>query len=236
MKKLNLKKMKKYFFLMIVFLPVSLCVGFMTVEAGDFYATLEGYNKTRGLIAGLLTEIFLALSAAVHFKDRKGLNIIIKTLMVCLFIATVAGSSLKVITPLLNKISTSNQQSKLQSFLILENKQNQQSLKSLKGQKTNTAIAVRETRKANEELKRLLRTEKTSWTAWLVIAISVFLRFGLQLSSLVWSHNLGVIYRTPERKKRVYKKKRKKTAKKKTPQTPKSKTGSKVVELVKVAQ
>lgn len=183
-------------FLAAVFVPVCLSAYFMVMEAGDFYTTLYQNNTNRGYIAGVLTEVFLALSAAAYFKGRRWTNGVIKGVMVFLFFAAVTGSSFKVVVPLLDEIDQSKGEVELKAFQKLENQQNQRYLDLLKGQKTNTAIAIREARKASEEYKETLATQsRKSWLSWLLVAVSVGLRFGLQLAAVVWAHNLGVLWR-----------------------------------------
>ncbi len=192
--------MKRILFIGLVLAVCSASL-FMVVESGDYYSTFY-QNDYQGYWAAFLIELFLAICAMLHFTRRRFLNISVKAVMVPLFLVVVGGASLKVVSPLLNKLARTEKQSQLLDFLLLENRQNTKNLALLQGQRVNTAVSIQHQRKISSKIRDELKKESAfPWMIWLIIGFSTFLRFAVQLANLVFAHCLGVIWRESKKPK-----------------------------------
>lgn len=178
-----------------LFLAVCSASLFMILESGEYYSTFY-QNNYQGYWAASLVEVFLAMCAVLSFKKKPVLNWAIKFSMVPLFIAVVAGASLKVVSPMVKKLSEIDSNNKLSDFLVQENQQNKKNLVLLEGQKTNTALALKHQRKIANQLIEVFDKQTTkSWMIWVEIGFTTFLRFSVQIANLVFAHCLGVLLR-----------------------------------------
>jgi hypothetical protein len=183
-----------------LFSAIFLASIFMIVESGEYYSTFYK-NNYQGYWAAFLVEVFLAISAMLSFNKRPGLNIVIKTVMIPLFLVVVAGASLKVVSPMLDKLAKTENQDKLVNFLMQENKQSKENLDFLKGQRINTAIELKHRREMTLKLRSELESQTSyTWMIWVTICFSTFLRFSVQLANLVFAHCLGIVLRGEKKK------------------------------------
>ena len=187
-------KMQRYLPLLLLLAVISASL-FMIVESGEYYSTFYE-NIYQGYWASFLVEAFLALSAMLYFADRKFLNLCIKVVMIPLFLVVVGGASLKIVSPMMDRLATANTKNKLLEFLDQESQQSKVHLALFKGQKTNTALAIKHQRNISNQLITELQNQKTRpWMIWIVIGFSTFLRFSVQLANLIFAHSLGIIWR-----------------------------------------
>jgi len=185
----------------------------MILESGAYYSTFYT-NHYQGYWAAFLVEVFLALSAVLSFRKRPLLNGMIKVVMVPLFIVVVAGASLKVVSPLMEKLAEVDSQNKLSSFLMKENEQNKKNLELIEGQKTNLALALKHQRNLENRLITVYENQKSkSWMIWIEIGFTTFLRLSVQIANLVFAHCLGVLLRGGKIQTTARRKARKKTSK-----------------------
>ncbi len=132
----------------------------MILESGEYYQKFYK-NSYQGYWAAFLVESFLAISAMLYFEKRSLLNFTIRLVMIPLFLVVVGGASLKIVSPMIDKLAQAENKSKLQEVLQNENKQSLQNLERLKGQKVNTAIEIRRQRQSMAELKASLKSSST---------------------------------------------------------------------------
>jgi len=199
--------MKKLLTIMIIPLVIGTSL-FMILESGEYYSTFYSNDLYKGYWSAALVECFLTLFAVLHFKKSPYLNFGLKFIMVFLFIGMIGGASLKIISPLLDELSTSKNNDKLVNFLLAENKTSKANLALLKGQKTNTAIQARYQREISQELKtELKKSGKAGWMIWIPIIFTAFLRLSIQTANLILAHILGEQFRINFKTKRKYKKK-----------------------------
>ena len=205
----------KYLLTLSLIPLIGIASAFMILESGEYYSTFYSNNIYKGYWSALLVEMFLTVFAVIYFKKRPLLNLSIKIIMVFLFMVMISGASLKIISPLLDQLASVNNNDRLVSFLLDENKQSKTNLNLLKGQRTNTALQAKHQREMTKELVKGLKKEsKSSWMIWIAILFSTFLRFSVQLANLIMAHILGVLWRDLFRTKRKYTKKSKSFSKK----------------------
>ena len=109
----------KYIYSVGLFLAVCSASIFMIVESGEYYSTFYT-NNYQGYWAAFLVEVFLAIAAMLSFKKRPVLNGVIKAVMIPLFLVVVAGASLKVVSPMFDKLAEVEKQNKLASAPYLK--------------------------------------------------------------------------------------------------------------------
>jgi len=222
--------MKIYFKSSLLLSAVLSASLFMIIESGEYYQKFYE-NSYQGYWAACLVESFLATAAILHFKSKKLLNTVIKIVMIPLFLVVVGGASLKVVTPMVNKLAQFESKNKLVNILVMENQQSMENIERLRGQRVNTAIEIKRQRETTNQLKETLKDNSTfGWMIWIVIGFSTFLRFAVQISNLVFAHSLGVMWR--EAKSDKNKPVRKKTDKKRATKSKRKKTSKKPVSPV----
>jgi hypothetical protein len=149
--------------------------------------------------------MFLTVFAVLYFKKAPLLNLSMKLIMIMLFLVMIGGASLKIVAPLLDELSLSNNNDRMVSFLLSENQQSKTNLELLKGQRTNTALQAKHQREMSAELLSSLKKEtKSGWMIWISILFTTFLRFSVQLANLIMAHILGVLWRDCFKTKRSY--------------------------------
>ncbi len=174
---------------------------FIISESGHFFTSWYPGAEYKGYFAAGLLEVFLAIAAAAHFQGRKGLNRVVKTIMVFLFVSVLAGASFNLIVPMLKEYHRIKQHHKLVVFLEAEHKQNQAALEAVKGQKINTALAIKQQKESNRQYKEELKKETNSpWAVLSVLVMTVFMRFALQTTNLVFAYSFGILWRGEKRR------------------------------------
>jgi len=192
---------------------IALASAFMILESGDYYAlAFYAGDTATGFWSAALVEMFLVVFSTIYFVKRPVLNIIVKSLMACLFVVMIAGASLKIIGPLLTELSTTNNSDRLVSFLLEENTQSKASILLLSGQRTNTAIQAKYHRELVKTVTAEMQKEnRNSWMIWVSILFTALLRFSVQSANLVLAHILGVLWRENFKSKKKQAKRDKKT-------------------------
>lgn len=184
--------------LTIILIPlIFLASLFMVLESGEYYASAFYLgNQFKGYWSAALVEMFLVVFSVLYFSKRPVLNIAIKSLMVGLFVVMIAGASLKIISPLLTELSTTDRNTRLIDYMLEENNQSKASMALLKGQRTNTALQAKYQRELSKDIRKALTEEnRSSWMIWVSILFTAFLRFAVQSANLVLAHILGFLWR-----------------------------------------
>ncbi len=137
----------------------------MIIESGEYYSTFYP-NNYQGYWAAFLVEAYLAILAMLCFTKRPWLNTTIKLIMIPLFLVVVGGASLKVVTPLIDKLNKSENRNRFIEVMLSESKRSVKNLDLLKGQKTNTVLELKHRREMSKELVSELK-KGTSQSWWL---------------------------------------------------------------------
>lgn len=203
--------MKRFLIFDFSLIPLIIAAStFMILESGEYYSSFYHNNLFKGYWSATLMELFLTTFTFLYFKKSPGLNFTIKLIIVILFVVMIGGASLKIISPLLTELKTTENNTKLIDFLIIENQQSKTNLLLLKGQRINTAIQAKHQRGMTKELISSLKKEtKNINLIWTTIIFTTLLRFTIQLANLIMAHIVGKLYRDCFRPKRKYTKKQK---------------------------
>ena len=168
----------------------------MILESGEYYASFYNGDEFKGYWAALLVEMFLTVFAVLYFVKRFWLNLIIKSLMICLFFVMIGGASLKIVGPMLDELSTANNSDRLISFLLSQNDQSKTNLNLLSGQRTNTALQTKFHRElVSDTVTELKKDGKDSSALWVSILFTTFLRVSVQTANLIMAYILGILWR-----------------------------------------
>lgn len=189
----------------------------MILESAEFYskyyASTSYYFLSPGLWAAALCEIFMIiLSAARIYRPEKQnsthwMNYFIKSILVLLFIITVAAASLNVVQEKI--IHINNNKNNLEIIhLLKEQRQNTKDTFDVfvnQHQRVNTALSFREQKKINDDLRLALKQQKSNFSLWSEVIILFLLRFSVQLANVVSVWIASWLYRLEKQEKAIIK-------------------------------